>query len=302
MSKVGESSSTMPNLKTNEMSSEVNEIFTKRLKELETLLEEKYKLIAKRNVTTEEHVCGICSRTPSIPIILRGYPPNSTKKRPKSDSKERACPWSQQKPVCLECGRAHIIKATKEKRNFVKCPGGCCFITVNDGVPIRKKYGDLDRRDDDPPHLAMYIAMDAHGIGNTVCRRCDKDCGSILELVKHNRTDCTFTKVKCDLCQLMIPRKYVEAHKENCFRFCAHCGIDGPKLTFRKNDRGVYEVKSGRIHLCQSKVLSVNKNGICSHPRCSLRLTTLSIMKGEHDWCTTITKGETRTVASERLS
>lgn len=299
MSKVGESSSTMSNFKSNEMSSDVNEI-TKRLKELEALLEEKNKLIAKRNVTAEEHVCGICSRIPSIPIILRGYRVSSTKRRPKAYSKERACPWSQQKPVCLECGRAHIIKATKEKRDFVKCPGGCCFITVNDGVPIRKKYGDPDRKDYDPPHLAMYIAMDTHGIGNTVCRRCNKDCGSILELVKHNRSDCTLTKVKCDLCQLMIPRKHFEAHKENCFRFCAHCGIDGPKLTAKK--KKVVEVETGKLHFCQKKVLSVNKNGICSHPSCSLRLTTFSIMKGDHDYCTVITKGETRTVASQKLS
>ena len=288
MSKVGESSMIPPSSKSKEKSPDVEEI-TKRLKELEVLLEEKNKLLAKKNLPPEGHVCGLCLEIPSIPISFQAFPRNGTRKE---TSKLRTCPYSKVNPTCLSCGRAHIIQATKANRKSVRCLGNCCIIPVNDGVPIRKKYGDPDRGDDDPPHLALYSTMDAHGIGDTVCRRCNKDCGSILDLVKHNRSDCTQKKEKCDVCKLMILNNQFEAHKQNCYRFCFHCGVDGPKL--RMEGKIPYDIEENSPHFCENKVLRSNKFGFCKHPDCSKKLNIFSIRKGEHRNCTVISKAETR--------
>jgi len=290
MSKVGTSALSSPSVcPPCDPQSMSMEDMMQRIQEMEKLLQEKDKT---PSCPPTSQSCPLCLVSPpNMPVPFIAYPANSVGTKPRVDSELRTCPYSQKNPVCLECARRFYRNALDNRRRNIKCLGRCCFSDMKDGTPMWGRYGEPGRTANDSPCPAMYAMMDANGIGDTKCRKCEKDCGTMAELVKHNRSGCRDTCIQCNLCQKRVPKEHMDEHKTLCFRYCVHCGPCGPKLTIKEGF--VFEEETNTFHSCENKVLRANKDGTCCHYTCHRKLTMKSILAGEHKKCCDIRKGET---------
>jgi hypothetical protein len=82
----------------------------------------------------------------------------------------------------------------------------------------------------------------------------------------------------------------LEEHKKTCYRFCKHCGPDGPRIEYKK----IKGKMSFTSHECPNKILakcrtcqgSITFNNINEHKKCSLAFksdhkTTFALKKEE---------------------
>ena len=95
-------------------------------------------------------------------------------------------------------------------------------------------YGEMGRDPNGPPCPAMYRMMDANGIGCRTCTACDKVCEGVFALAMHQKNECSVRKVQCEVCNEHMSVDELEEHKKTCYRFCKHCGPDGPRIEYKK--------------------------------------------------------------------
>ena len=151
-------------------------------------------------------------------------------------------------------------------------------------------YGEMGRDPNGPPCPAMYRMMDANGIGCRTCTACDKVCEGVFALAMHQKNECSARKMQCEVCKEHMGVDELEEHKKTCYRFCKHCGPNGPRIEYKKI-KGKMRFTS---HECPNKTLakcrtcqgSITFNNINDHKDCSLAFksdhkTTFALKKEE---------------------
>ena len=180
----------------------------------------------------QEQNCPICCDKQQVPVFLNGYEKDLTFGNFRTD-KLVPCPASQANMSCLRCTRQQIEYHEKKGDKYFMCPTKCHKIPLK----VFKRwelYGEMGRDPNGPPCPAMYRMMDANGIGCRTCTACDKVCEGVFALAMHQKNECSVRKVQCEVCKERMSVDELEEHKKTCYRFCKHCGPDGPRIEYKK--------------------------------------------------------------------
>lgn len=250
-------------------SSSIKEMFLK-MKEME----EELNALKKEKSTTDKHDqnCPICCDVQQVPVFLNGYEKDNTHGNFRTNNLV-PCPASQANMSCLRCTRQQIEYHEKKGKEYFMCPTKCHKIPLK----VFKRwelYGEMGRNPNGPPCPAMYRMMDANGIGCKTCSACDKECEGVYALAMHQKNECSARKVPCEVCKERMSVDELEEHKKTCYRFCKHCGPDGPRIEYKK----IKGKLSFTSHECPNKTLgncrtcrkAITFNNINDHKECSL--------------------------------
>ena len=233
-------------------------------KDLECKLDENSSNINTKTKTTPKTTCHICLTEPELPVWLNGYNIKN--------GKFETCSASQSSPSCLRCIRTeidHVISSNKEK---MKCWAGCHELRLNQPQKWRY-YGEIGRTPECVPCPGLYKMMDNNKIGNTICRLCKEDCESVFELAKHIKYTCSYLRIKCKKCNLLVRKCDLNDHNKNCFNICVLCLRTEKKVVkvnVNKNnttDHYCPHLPLAKCRVCQQPITQYNMK---HHQKCQL--------------------------------
>jgi len=275
-------------LKMKEMEEELNALKKQQSIQKDTTLGDVLSTKKSQKSEKQEQNCPICCDKQQVPVFLNGYEKDLTFGNFRT-SKLVPCPASQANMSCLRCTRQQIEYHEKKGDKYFMCPTKCHKIPLK----VFKRwelYGEMGRDPNGPPCPAMYRMMDANGIGCRTCTACDKVCEGVFALAMHQKNECSVRKVQCEVCKEHMSVDELEEHKKTCYRFCKHCGPDGPRIEYNK----IKGKMSFTSHECPKKTLakcrtcqgSITFNNINEHKKCSLAFksdhkTTFALKKEE---------------------
>ncbi len=157
--------------------------------------------------------CSICHEIPQCPVTLNGYPKEGTM----DINKPKKCKYSQSNPLCLLCVRDYMTFQKKNNNSGFKCFSNCCWITLRGW----ETYGELGREPDDVAEPTLWRFMDSNG--ETICRKCKKECNTVYDLGLHIKNECPERMVMCNICNTLVIYKNYKEHYNTCKIYCSEC-------------------------------------------------------------------------------
>ena len=154
----------------------------------------------------EKPICVICLEEPFLPVR---YTVHGINKEGKLVYK--FCPAGKRSFCCLTCIRAYC---STFEGYVIKCPWRCC-----EGIKPSKPYlmyGEPNRKPEDYAEKFLWDSLDAYGVFNKKCNRCDHMCASMEEARDHPRKACPKRKIPCSGCQTLVMFEDIENHRLEC--------------------------------------------------------------------------------------
>ena len=123
------------------------------------------------------------------------------------------CPATLRNPLCLTCARAHFIKRIDDGYKLA-CPYNCCESELPSINEVFRLYGEPTRKKNDPADIYTWGLLNAYGVLNRVCPRCNIECADLESVIDHNRKVCSERLIPCKKCNVLVKFKNIDAHKE----------------------------------------------------------------------------------------
>lgn len=174
---------------------------------IQTLIEVEVEKNIKKVTKTPR--CPICFENPFCPVST-----NTWKTDVLGIKKSTKCPSTMRNPLCLTCARQHFITKLNNG-NPLKCPYNCCTSEKPSNNEICMLYGEPSRDKTDPADIYTWGLLDAYGVLNKICPRCNMECANLEEVRDHNREKCPERLLPCTKCNKLVKFKNIDDHKRD---------------------------------------------------------------------------------------
>ena len=186
-----------------DISSAIENLIDSKVKiAIENLIDSKVKIAAEK-----KPVCPICLENPFCPVCINILHERDGMKW------YAKCQATLRNPCCLTCVRAHFITKINDGSDLV-CPYRCCVSKKPSNNQVFLLYGEPARGPHDPADIYTWSLLDAYGVLNRVCPRCNIECTDLESVINHNKKDCPERLIPCKKCKVLVKFKDIDDHIE----------------------------------------------------------------------------------------